>query len=67
MNEPNKTLVREGRHAFATRCIKQASPVTSTLIAKWMGHKDCGRTVMLGYGHLRTEPSQKEAATMKFL
>lgn len=32
-----------------------------------MGYKDCGRTVMLVYGHLRTDHSQKEAATVKFL
>lgn len=67
MNRPKIILVRKDRHAFATRCVKLASPVNSTLIGKWMGHKGGGRTVMLGYGHLRTEHSQKEAATMKFL
>jgi integrase len=53
------------RHLFATRCIESGKDVIP--VASWLGHKDNGRTVMMVYGHLRREHSQREAATMEFL
>jgi integrase len=53
------------RHVFATRCIEKGVDIPT--VAAWLGHKDNGRTVMLVYGHLRQEPSQAQAADMKFL
>ena len=68
MNEPKKENLGQIRPTPLRHALHPTSPpVNSTLIGKWMGYKDAGRTVMLGYSHLRTEHSQKEAATMKFL
>jgi integrase len=53
------------RHLFATRCIEAGVDIPT--VARWLGHKDGGRTAMMIYGHLRETHSQAQAKTVDFL
>jgi integrase len=53
------------RHLFATRAIEEGRDFAT--VAKWLGHKDNGRTVMLMYGHLRSEHSHEMAKGFRIL
>jgi integrase len=55
---------RDLRRLFATRGIE--SGVDIPTVSRWLGHEDGGALWIKTYGHLRDEPSTKEAKKVAF-